>query len=342
MEVKEQSLAAVAAEWERLAEQVQAPPFLLPGWFEAWSKAFGSGELRILTASEGGRLVGVLPILRRRAVIVSPTNWHSPLYGPVVKDADVAGALYEYLIDQKPRRLALSFIDSRSPGFDRLATDQESHVELILESPYLPIEGDWETLWRSRSKNLRSTVRRCRNRLADLGPVELDVVTGRGDRDLKADLEAGFGLEDSGWKQAEGTSIDSRPETRRFYEEIAHWAADRGILRLAFLRVGGRPVAFNYCFEADGIHYLVKLGHDFRLHKFGPGTVLTAMMVERAFAEKLKSYEFLGGPDPYKLRWSELRRERMRVQRFAGTVPGQLQEIFQVHGRRAAKRLVRR
>lgn len=339
MRVTEESFETVAAGWDRLAERLETPPFLLPGWFEAWWKAFGCGELSVVTAHHGDRLVGAMPILRRRGAVMSPTNWHTPLYGPVAESKEAATAIYSYLIEQNPRRLALSFIDSRSPGLVQLSARPRTHVDLILRSPHLPIVDDWEMLWRSRSKNLRSTIRRCRNRLAELGPVEVDVVDGM--KDLQAHLDEGFGLEDSGWKEAEGTSIDSRPETRRFYESLARWAVDRGILRLAFLRVAGKPVAFNYCFEANGIHYLVKLGHDFDLHKFGPGTVLTAEMVERAFREGLRSYEFLGGPDGYKLRWSELCHERIGVHRFAPTVPGQIEEIVQIRARNGAKRLFR-
>ena len=37
-------------------------------------------------------------------------------------------------------------------------------------------------------------------------------------------------MEALGWKGEADTAILSRPETRRFYEELARWASARGLL----------------------------------------------------------------------------------------------------------------
>lgn len=339
MRLGEEALEAVAAEWDCLADQMRVPPFLRPGWFDIWWRCFGKGELSVVTARRDGRLVGVLPICRRGGALLSPTNWHTPLYGPVVTDIEVGREIFGYLFEPGARRLELSLLDSGVASQMLAARPKGMHQEIVLRSPYLPIEGEWEPFWRSRSKNLRGTIRRCRNRLAELGKPELVVDPGL--LDLETHLAEGLRLENSGWKEERGTAIAARPETRRFYSELAEWAAKKGILRLAFLRIEGRPVAFNYCFEQYGVHYLIKLGHEYELHRYGPGTVLTAEMVERAFREGLESYEFLGGPDRYKLRWSELCRDRLRIQAFSRSPAGRLEEIVQVHGRRIARRLLR-
>jgi hypothetical protein len=70
--------------------------------------------------------------------------------------------------------------------------------------------------------------------------------------------------------------------------------------------------------------------------------VLTAEMVERTFALGLKSYEFLGGDDAYKLRWTQSCHELARVQAFAPTVSGALDRLIQTSGRDIAKKLLRR
>jgi len=43
-----------------------------------------------------------------------------------------------------------------------------------------------------------------------------------------------------------GSAIASDPALRRFYTEWGEMAADRDWLRLWFLRLGGRRVAFEY------------------------------------------------------------------------------------------------
>jgi hypothetical protein len=56
----------------------------------------------------------------------------------------------------------------------------------------------------------------------------------------------------------------------------------------------------------------------------------------------LKSYEFLGDAEPYKLRWAQTCREMVRAQSFASTPAGWGDRMVQTHGRRLAKRVLRR
>jgi CelD/BcsL family acetyltransferase involved in cellulose biosynthesis len=209
-----------------------------------------------------------------------------------------------------------------------------------MRSPYVPIESDWETYWQERSRNLRKSLRRSENRLAQLGKVSMEISEG-GD-DLDRLLEEGFRVEASGWKGQEGTAIISTPETERFYRQIAYWGVETGMLRLAFLRVGEKPIAFAFSLETADRHYVWKLGHDADLDQVGPGRVLIARTIERAFSMGFKSYEFLGSADEYKLRWAPRSRELMRAQAFAGTLPGTAERLAQTHGRALARRVLRR
>lgn len=341
IEVHEE-IAPVAAEWDSLALATAASPFARPGWIGAWWDAFGAGPLRVFAARRDGALVGVLPLGGDRAVS-SPTNWHTPGFSAVAVDEAAVAALWRAVFAGRPRRVDVSFLVAGGADADACDASAERYrvvSRVAQRSPFVAVEGEWDAYWGSLSKNLRGTVRRCRNRLADRGTVAFEILSG--EEDLEARLEEGFRLEASGWKGEAGTAILSQPETARFYEAICRWAADAGILRLAFLRIDGVAVAFNLCFEDPRRHYLLKPGHDAALDALGPGTVLTAELVERAFHLGLESYEFLGGPDRYKLRWTDACRELLRVQCFAPTLGGRADRLVQTHGRALAKRVLRR
>jgi CelD/BcsL family acetyltransferase involved in cellulose biosynthesis len=336
------AIEPVEREWEELAERVGASPFVRPGWVSAWWEAFGSGSLAVFALRRDGRLASVLPLVRHRGALRSPTNWHTPGFGVVAEDDAAKLALFEAVVAEGPRRVDLSFLgDAADVQCLRQAAAHHRLVErVVIRSPYVPVESDWDSYWRGLSRNLRKTVRRCRNRLAERGEMTIEVVDGR--KDLDRLLEEGFRLEASGWKGEEVTAIASRPETRRFYKTVSRWAADAGILCLAFMRIDGEAVAFNLSFEAGGHHYVLKLGHDAELNSLGPGTVLTATAVERTFALGLKSYEFLGGDTAYKLRWAPNCHELARVQAFAPTASGAVDRLIQTSGRDIAKKLLRR
>src|SRR5205085_12112128 len=121
----------------------------------------------------------------------------------------------------------------------------------------------------------------------------------------------GFRIEGSGWKSEQGTAILSRPETARFYEEIARWARERGWLRLGFLRVGGKAIAFQLVLDADGAFYYLKGGYDSEYAKAGPGQLITQRIVRLAFEQGRRSFEFLGSDESWKLDWTKTCRQRL-------------------------------
>jgi CelD/BcsL family acetyltransferase involved in cellulose biosynthesis len=317
----------LVTEWERLAQHLGASPFLWPGWVEAWWHAFGTtGQLQILTAYQDGHLAGVLPLRRLRGALRSTTNDHTPLFGFLVANELAAHKLAQALFSQNARRIDLSLLlpDDTALPLARAAADAERYrvfTESIEEMPYVAIDGmSWDSYEKGLGKNLRGDVRRRRRRLEEEGDLTLDVLDGT--QGLDELLQEGFRVEGSGWKGAEGTSIDAHPTTRRFYTEVAHWATERGWLRLAFLRLDGRALAFDYCLEFGGTHYMLKTGYDPAYERFSPGKVLRHLMLARAFSEGLASYEFLGRFDPWKQKWTNTCRKLQSVHMFAPTALG--------------------
>ena len=332
----------IGPEWDELAGEADLSPFLRPGWLSAWWSAFGGGQLRILAVRRAGRLVGVLPLRQKGSVLSSPTNWHTPLYEPAVADRPALREVVAGILSLHPRRLDLSFLDGEGAAAQELR-GLGGHYRLVertrWRSPYLAVRGDWEAYWQGVSGNLRHTVRQGSRRLAEMGEVSLEIESGA--ERLDDLLAEGFEVEARGWKGQRGTAVASDPQTLSFYTEVARWAASRGLLRLAFLRVDGRALAFHFSLESAGKHYLLKPGYDERFRKAGPGTVLTCRMIERAFSLGLDTYEFLGADDEYKMRWASGVHPRVQIQAFATSPTGAIDRNIQTHGRAIARKVMR-
>jgi CelD/BcsL family acetyltransferase involved in cellulose biosynthesis len=331
----------LAREWDELADRADAPPWLRPGWVAAWWEAFGKGTLEILCLRRDGEVVAVLPLHRRYGALGSVTNWHSPGFGVLAADDEAARELAAGLLGSRPRRLSLAFLDPDRRDVEAFrAAGGGFGYRLIVRpyqrSPYIDLSGTWADYERSRSSDRVREIHRRRRRLQELGPVSVDVEEGS--THLEKLLEEGFRVEASGWKGSRGTAILSRPETRRFYEEVARWAARRGTLRLAFLRVDGRPVAFHYNLVEGGMLYHLKEGYDQEFRRFGPGPMLHHVMLERAFEEGLRSYELLGTEEPWKMEWADRVRELLLLQAFAPSPSGLLDWTAFAYGRPVAKR----
>jgi CelD/BcsL family acetyltransferase involved in cellulose biosynthesis len=315
----------IADEWDELAGRTRAVPFVRPGWITAWWDVFGHGALQILTLRRGGRLAGVLPLYGDHAWLRTPTNDQTPEFSFITEDTAAADELAAAALDRAGRRLTLSLVDASGSDFAALRGDARARgyrvlARPVVRPPYLLVEGDWEAFEKRVGSRLLRDLRRRRRRLEDEGVLTFEVSDGAANLDEL--LEDGFRVETSGWKAAQQTAIVSRPETRRFFTEVARWAAARGWLRLAFLRLDGRALAFQFGLEEGGAYYFLKGGYETEFHRFAPGKLLVQEMLERAFSSGLERFEFLGQPESWKLEWTQDTRVLLIVDAFASSLPG--------------------
>lgn len=318
------TIEPLAREWDELADRAGASPFLRPGWFETWWRAFARGRLEIAVLRRDGRLAGVAPLCRRRGTVLAVANVHSPCWGFLAEDAAAERELAEWLFARGPLHVSLCNLDRESSDHLELARAASAAGRRLLavtmqRSPYIPVEGGWERFERDLSRKFVADLRRRRRALEREGMLTIEVADGS--ERLGGLLEEAFRIEPSGWKAQRGTAIVSKPDTRRFYSELAEWAASRGFLRLAFLRLDGRPIAFQYAIE-DGSWYFLKGGVDPELKRFAPGKLLVHAMLERAFACGLGSFEFLGADEPWKNDWRPLHRDLLLQHSFRRTPAG--------------------
>ena len=337
-------VAALAAEWEELAERTGAAPFLWPGWIAAGLRAWG-GRPRIVALREDGELKAVLPLIRRHGVLSSAGNAHTPIAAAVAEDPSYLHQIARAAVAAGAPRTDLRSLEARNPLLAEMRAAALAHGHTTIErvtdrEPYVEIGESFDAYTAALPRKHRKELGRMRRRLEDEGTVSLEFADGR-DR-LDERLEEGIAIEGSGWKSERGTAIAQVPGARRFYTEIAHWAAARGWLRLAFLRLDGRPLAFDLCLEAGGVFYALKGGFDVEFRRFGPGGVLTFESLRRAFELGLDSYEFLGTDDPYKLQWTSTVRERVRLQIFSRSIAGRGQDAAWRFGRPLVKDVMRR
>jgi CelD/BcsL family acetyltransferase involved in cellulose biosynthesis len=331
--------------WEALADRLGAPPFLRPGWIIAWSRAFARARLSALTAERNGELVGLLPCLKRGGVLSAPANWHTPVFGFLAADSDVSAALAGALLSAARVRADLSFLDRADPNLAtcQLAAGEAERpviVRSVLHSPFAPLlDTTWESYRASLDRKARRDVERRRRRLDEQGSVTVEFTEGHGD--LASILDEGFRLEGSGWKRERGTAITSEPRTQKFYAEIAHWARERGWLLLAFLRLDGKPIAFDLCLDHGGTIYVLKGGFDPAFRRFSPGMILTYESLRRALDGGRLSYELLGDDDAYKRVWARSTRERVRFQAFGRSPSGRASHLAWSYGRSALRRSIR-
>lgn len=327
---------AVEHAWDALADRVGGSPFVRPGWALPWHAAYGKGRLMVLTAFDGHRLVAAMPLELRRGVASSPTNWHTPEYEILAEDEQARTDLVGAAVQTHGQRLQLAFVDDELvEQVSRTATRERQRVlsRVLEQGPYIDLEGTFADYERKLDKHMRAELRRRQRRLEERGSVDLTICESADDDALSRF----FTVEAAGWKGANGTAIDAEPPTRSFYTSVAHWAGERGWLRLALLSVDGRAVAGDFALQYGDTHYLLKTGFDPEFRRYGAGKLLRRSMIERAFTDGARRYEFLGIADPWKLEWTSSLRRQLIVQAFARSAVGRLDWLAHQYGRPVAK-----
>ncbi|GAA4549716.1 hypothetical protein GCM10023175_38290 [Pseudonocardia xishanensis] len=324
--------APLLERWDALALACDAAPFLRPGWTAAWARAFGrAGALRLLTVERGGDLVAALPLLTSPFGLRSPTNGETALFAPIAADSEAAAELGDRLVALRTPAIRLDALPGEDPHTAALPDAARRAGAAVLvrplrRSPYIDVSGDPVAFRKGLSKNRRHGLRRLQNRMREAGEVTLTVHDGRGDDDLEPLLADGFRLEAREWKRAAGSAILSSPAAVDLYTTGARWAAGAGILRLAFLRLDGRPIAFGYCLQQGGVLFFLKLGMDDSLAKLGPGVVFTQHLIDYAFADPgTTELDLLGENEAYKADLADGTREQVRLQIFPSRVAGPAQ-----------------
>ncbi len=334
---KPAGLEALRESWASLARRAApANPFIHPDWIISWWQAFGANRrLYVLAAWRGPELVGVLPLALtdrwrygiRVRVLGATVNDHSPRFDLLVapETSGVVADLWNSLIADVPDwdLLELSPMPARSRNlirFMRLARAEGMRHGLweAAGSPRIHTRLPWEAYLAQRSSNFRKQLRRKLRRLSARGPLALEII----DRpeDLARALPEALAIEAAGWKGQRGSAIDSRPEVRCFYTRLASALSAKGELRLHFLTLAGRRIAFDLSIFSSQRLYSLKAGYLNDEAADSPGTLLVYHMLMHYMASGLVEFDLLGEPDAFKRQWTRDVRRHQWLVCFSGSV----------------------
>lgn len=326
--------AALEREWNDAVERGHARhPFLRHEWFHTWWECFGAGrQLHIVVVRHGPAIIAIAPLMLEQVQMYSlPVrrldvlqNDHTPRADWIIAGPpqEAYSAIWKALQDSSDRwdLLQLSRLADDSPTL-AAASDLARRGGCPTGtwrgdvSPYLTLNGTWDSYHASLSAKFRSNLRNRLGRLTRLGEPRLEIIT----QPDAAARDDSMRLEASGWKDASRTSILSNPDVHRFYTELADRAEKHGWLRLMFLTVGGRRIATSYGAVFNDRLFLFKTGYDPEFATCSPFKLLTFFAIQSAYAEGLHEVDFLGDAEPWKLEWTSTSRAHDWLFVFAGT-----------------------
>lgn len=320
-------VAEFVPEWTDLAARVPGSSVLLtPQVLLSWWDAYGAGLLPHVVR-RGGEAVAVLPLARRAggspagatSTRIVPARWS------ISTTREAAGLLARHLAALGDwRTLHLCHLEENAPATRALLAGLGSEgvplrVRRSLSSPWVDLPSTWEGLDARLSRSFRKSLRRKVNAGAPAGltpeitgdPEALGVVL-----DIAADS----------WAAEAGTAISSTVQNRRFVSGIVHRAA--GWLRIAILRDGGRPIAFELNLLRDREAVNLKVGYRRSAAGLSPGLVLRHAVIRDLIEAGASCFDLLGAAEPYKLHWTERIRDHVRLEAHPPTMAGRARHLI--------------
>jgi CelD/BcsL family acetyltransferase involved in cellulose biosynthesis len=336
-----QGFLALAPEWNRLAHQWAVDPmFLSHTWFQTWWEAFGAGkELHIVTVRERGQLLAVAPMMRTRTpiyglkldTIQAIYNPHTPRYDFIVgvnQDAQLYRAIWNTLREEQQ---ADAIVLTQIPNASRTISMIEelgkrdgwiSGQWQAPPSPFISLLAGYDGFFNCLKSSSRYNLRKRHDRLKKKGVVDVEVI--RNVEYVREAMIDGLRIEAAAWKGEQGTAIISDPAVAEFYVRLAEREADLQHVRLTFLRVGDKRIAFNYLLQHGKKLYGVKIGYDPAYHMYSPGNMLLNLVLQQACAEGIEEYDFLGADEQWKFEWTSKTREHRWLFLFRDRLPTRL------------------
>jgi CelD/BcsL family acetyltransferase involved in cellulose biosynthesis len=301
--------------WRAHAE-ARANAHVTPEWARAWLAVRGErARPRIAVSRDaGGKVRGVMPMARVRLGATSLLRFAGydlgDFFHPACPEGDEEAVAAECvsalaaepgfggaILDFVPAGASWPAAAARASG---LAIGRPYRDNVL---PWIDLSGaSWEDYLATRSRNLRSQVRRKTKAVVR----DFDAAFRLADSaTLAADLDALAELHERRWR---GRSSVFRPGRRRFHAGFAAAALGRGWLRLWVLELRGEPAAALYGWRLGDRYFYYQAGFDPRFERESVGFVLLARTIRGAAEEGASVYDLLRGGEDYKLRFAEAKR----------------------------------
>lgn len=343
--------------WDNLlAENREASIFITPEWLGSWWQAYGKHRdmLGLVFTDRNHRVAGIAPLFREHKSFFTFRLKTLRMVGAGSGDSDALDFIVRPGAAAMVAEAFLGWLERERTTWDlcsleTLPPDSEIGRHLLpalnraewhnftTNSPhsFVHLPPTWEAYVQSLAPEFRPLLTRYPKRLQSHHRVRIF----RCERwqDLAPSLEALFRLHQMRWTRRGEPGAFSSPERHEFYFQMAEAFLCRGWLEFWLLTLENETVAAQFCFRYGDTVYLLQEGFNPKYAAEKIGYALRAHVLKEIIQAGARRYDFLGGDDPYKLKFGA-RPESYLDLHFAG--PGLLGRACLIERRqtRQAKR----
>jgi CelD/BcsL family acetyltransferase involved in cellulose biosynthesis len=327
--LSEEEFLDVKDEWNSLLQKsVTNEAFLLWEWIYSWWEVYedASRELYLLRGKNpAGETIGIAPFYLQKQTLfgtykrnvirfcssVETYSDHLDLITTKEYEDLFSRAIVKYLIENdkdwdliklegvRENAIIKKYLTSARPELEELLITSVPYTHC----PYLVIDRSFEDYLKSFSPKKRQTLLRKRRILMNREEAVFRAV--QCDEEPEKYIQELFALHDERARQKGIKTTFSGEDLYKFHNKIVHALLKDGKVLLAFLYKESDPLVSYYCIKHDQKIYYYQAGLSHEGEKRSAGTVLFSLILEDAFKDKCKEFDFLRGSEEYKFYWTK-------------------------------------
>lgn len=327
--VSEDEFGNMRGEWNSLLEKSATNEiFLLWEWMYSWWDVFknGSSKLYLLRGKNPpGETIGIAPFYlhhqtgfgnRERSTIRFCSSLetfpdHLDIIATREYEHSFAEAVLNYLIQHgqdwdlirlegvREDAVIKKYLTSGRPRQDGVLTTSIPSARC----PYLLLDNTFEGYLRSFSSKKRQTLLRKRKILMTREKALLKTV--HFDEEPEKHIQELFVLHNERAKRKGIKTTFVGDALYRFHSKTVCYLLKEGKVILTVLYKEILPLVSYYCFKHNQKYYYFQAGLSDEGEKKSAGGVLFSLIIEEAFKEGCKEFDFLRGSEEYKFYWTK-------------------------------------
>lgn len=302
-------------------------PFMAMAWLKAWIGQFLAGKtIWVVTVRRNNELVGLLPLCIRRRRI-GPLSFrtleyigakHAGWIG-LIEDEDIStvtGLMLRELY-QNPGQWDLGLFEKlRKKDNVIMLGERLKDVGFSVRTyPLVNIHGlntyssgeVFLASLKSRKKAFINDVRRLHRKLSKNGIVQVSVYGARSKLEVAHGLDAIDEVIAHSWQGKTGVSPFAHKNlaARHFHHDLIKQASPDCSPIIQVLTLDGRPIAYDYGFQAGSHFTIYSVEYHEAYAAFSPGHMLHYFSISSMFDEGVRSVDFGIGEGDYKRNWCD-------------------------------------
>ena len=314
----QEAIDRFSEQWSTLLQGGNFNLSLSPGWIDTFKANMKADEkLRVLIAVKNKRLVGVLPYFEHKTSIFKIPMLMIELAGNIISyhprivaDNCETELLFELLNRANKKWHVFRILGLESQNSTEIAV---CHVVKKIKgslliypgdaSPYLPINGSWESYLQSKSSNFRYNLKRKEKKISNAGRFEVRFYNSSSD--LDEIYSSMISIESNSWKTEANIAITSHQYEVSYYKKLLPFLAKMDALFAVMLFLDSIPIAYFLCYFWNNKIGNIKTSFDHRYNNLSPGAVVIHHAILKAFEIGAEEVDFLGGAQYHKMLWTE-------------------------------------